>query len=74
MFNSKKTAATATAGILGSFALLGLGATQAVADDGADTCVADSKTVSCVQSQTCTGGGDVDCNSIVIIRPEALKS
>ncbi|MFI1420295.1 hypothetical protein ACH4VX_20385 [Streptomyces sp. NPDC020731] len=74
MLNSKKIAATAAAGILGSFALVGFGATQALADDGAGTCVGDGETISCVQSQTCSGGGDVDCNSIVIIRPGGLES
>ncbi|MFI6376664.1 hypothetical protein [Streptomyces sp. NPDC050546] len=48
MFNSKKIAAAA--GILGSFALIGVGAVQASAQGGPGTCVQDSKgNVSCVQ-------------------------
>ncbi|MGC0377221.1 MULTISPECIES: hypothetical protein [unclassified Streptomyces] len=74
MFNSKKIAATAAAGILGSFALVGLGASQALADDGSDACVADGETISCVQSQTCSGGGEVSCNSIVVIRPHGSEA
>jgi hypothetical protein len=66
MFNSKKIAATAATGILGGIALLGLGATQASADDGANACVDDgSNTISCKQTQTCTGGGQVDCKTTV---------
>ncbi|MER6619545.1 MULTISPECIES: hypothetical protein [unclassified Streptomyces] len=74
MFNSKKIAATAAAGIVGSLALIGFGATQALADDGADACVADGETISCVQSQTCSGGGEVSCNSIVVIRPDGSEA
>ncbi|MFC9507214.1 hypothetical protein [Streptomyces sp. NPDC057002] len=48
MFNSKKIAAAA--GILGSFALIGVGAVQASAQGGPGTCVQDSKgNVHCVQ-------------------------
>ncbi|CAM5704489.1 hypothetical protein [Streptomyces purpurascens] len=48
MFNSKKIAAAA--GILGSFALIGVGAVQASAQGGPGTCVQDSKgNIRCVQ-------------------------
>ncbi|MEV6593792.1 hypothetical protein [Streptomyces acidicola] len=41
MLNSKKIAAVAAAGLLGSFALVGGGAVQAFAADGAGRCVED---------------------------------
>ena len=48
MLNSKKIAATA--GVLCSFALIGLGAGQAVGGEGSGGCVQDSKgNVNCVQ-------------------------
>ncbi|QCD55993.1 hypothetical protein [Streptomyces hawaiiensis] len=48
MFNSKKTAAVAA--VLGSFALMGVGAVQASAQGGPGTCVEDGKGhVRCVQ-------------------------
>ncbi|MER7487750.1 hypothetical protein ABTY20_17950 [Streptomyces sp. NPDC126497] len=70
MFTSKKIAAAATAGILGSFALIGLGAAQASAGDGngSNACVDDgSNTIRCEQTQSCTGGGQVDCSSTVTL-------
>jgi hypothetical protein len=49
MFNSKKIAAAA--GILGSFALIGVGAVQASAQGGPGACVEDGKgNVRCVQT------------------------
>ncbi|MGR4849989.1 hypothetical protein [Streptomyces sp. LARHCF252] len=49
MFNSKMIAAAA--GILGGFALIGVGAVQASAQSGPGTCVQDSKgNVRCVQT------------------------
>ncbi|MFD7277023.1 hypothetical protein ACFV80_08175 [Streptomyces sp. NPDC059862] len=48
MLNSKKIAAAA--GVLGSFALIGVGAAQALGHDGSGKCVEDSKgNVRCVQ-------------------------
>ncbi|MFF8030999.1 MULTISPECIES: hypothetical protein [unclassified Streptomyces] len=48
MFNSKKI--VAAAGVLGSFALIGLGAVQAVGAENAGTCAEDSKgNLRCVQ-------------------------
>ncbi|MEV5544576.1 hypothetical protein AB0L35_00330 [Streptomyces sp. NPDC052309] len=67
MLNSKKIAATAAAGILGSFALVGFGAAQAFADNGVGPCAEDGDGIHCVQSQTCSGGGEVDCGSTIII-------
>ncbi|GGV63498.1 hypothetical protein ABZ178_04995 [Streptomyces massasporeus] len=62
MFNSKKTAAVAA--VLGSFALMGVGAVQASAHGGPGTCVESSDGhVRCVQMseyQVIKGkGGDV---------------
>ncbi len=74
MLNSKKIASTAAAAFLGGFALLGFGAAQAVADDGADVCVDDGDTIRCVQSQTCSGGGAVDCGSTIIISGKKVES
>jgi hypothetical protein len=51
MFNSKKFAAIAAAGVLGGFALLGGGVVQAAAQDGPGKCVDDGKGhVRCVQA------------------------
>ncbi|WP_406330118.1 hypothetical protein [Streptomyces sp. NBC_00203] len=48
MFNSKKI--TAVAGVLGSFALIGVGAVQAFGADGPGKCVDDGKGhIRCVQ-------------------------
>lgn len=74
MFNSKKIASTAAAAFLGGFALLGFGAAQAVADDGADACVDDGDKIHCVQSQTCSGGGEVECGSTVVINGKKVES
>ncbi|WP_326752818.1 hypothetical protein OIE73_13600 [Streptomyces hirsutus] len=74
MLSSKKIAATAAAGILGGFALLGFGATQAFADDGAGKCVDDGNGIHCVQSQTCSGGGQVDCGSVIVIGGKKSES
>ncbi|MFD7686219.1 hypothetical protein [Streptomyces sp. NPDC059781] len=72
MFTSQKIAAAATAGILGSFALIGLGAAQAFAHNGGDACAdVDSKTVSCKQTQECSGGGQVTCTSTVTLGKES---
>ncbi|MET8897174.1 hypothetical protein [Streptomyces albogriseolus] len=88
MFISKKIAATV--GILGSFALMGLGAGQALAEGEPAKCVEDDKgTRHCVlvseykltdeggnvhivnkQSQTCSGRGEVSCNSVVTLPAE----
>ncbi|GAA5071575.1 hypothetical protein [Streptomyces similanensis] len=76
MLITKKLAATAAAGILGGFALIGFGATQASAHDGDSTgggvsgrCVDDgNRAITCVQSQHCSGGGHVDCSSTIIIK------
>ncbi|MEW2398476.1 hypothetical protein [Streptomyces sp. NPDC046862] len=43
MFNSKKIAAAAAAGVLGGFALVGVGTAQAFAADGSGQCVDDGK-------------------------------
>ncbi|GJF20388.1 MULTISPECIES: hypothetical protein [Streptomyces] len=76
MRNSQKIAATMAAGILGGFALVGFGAVQASADDGVgvDKCVKDGDGIHCVQSQTCAGGGQVDCTSVVVIEGRKLES
>ncbi|MFF5518184.1 hypothetical protein [Streptomyces coeruleorubidus] len=53
MLNSKKIAATAAAGVLGSFALIGVGAAQAAAHGGPGKCVDDGRgQVRCVQGDT----------------------
>ncbi|MEW2398478.1 hypothetical protein [Streptomyces sp. NPDC046862] len=43
MFNSKKIAAAAAAGVLGGFALVGVGTAQAFAADGPGKCVDDGQ-------------------------------
>ncbi|MFI2640218.1 hypothetical protein [Streptomyces sp. NPDC018610] len=70
MLTTKKLAATAAAGILGSFALIGFGAAQAFAHDGVSGRCADdgNNAIRCVQSQHCSGGGHVDCSSTIIIK------
>ncbi|GAA2275764.1 hypothetical protein GCM10010415_49200 [Streptomyces atrovirens] len=85
MFISKKIAVTA--GILGSFALAGLGAGQALANGEAAKCVEDDNgNRRCVlvseykltneagnvqivnkQSQSCSGSGEMSCNSFVTL-------
>ncbi|MGV9251265.1 hypothetical protein [Streptomyces sp. NPDC003697] len=62
MFNSKKIAAAA--GVVGGFALLGVGAVQGFAADGSGGCVDDGKgSVRCVQvteyHMTVDKGGNV---------------
>ncbi|MBR8641758.1 hypothetical protein KEF29_26555 [Streptomyces tuirus] len=52
MFNSKKIAATAAAGVLGSFALLGVGVGQAFGHEGSANCSEDSQgNVRCEQRE-----------------------
>jgi hypothetical protein len=74
MFTSQKIAATMAAGILGGFALAGFGAVPASADDGVDKCAKDGDGIHCVQSQTCAGGGEVDCTSVVFIEGRKQES
>ncbi|GGQ68143.1 hypothetical protein [Streptomyces flaveolus] len=74
MFTSQKIAATMAAGILGGFALVGFGAVSASADDGVDKCAKDGDGIHCVQSQTCAGGGQVDCTSVVFIEGRKQES
>jgi hypothetical protein len=53
MLNSKKIAATAAAGVLGGFALIGAGTAQAAALGGPGKCVDDGRgQVRCVQGDT----------------------
>ncbi|MFI8833307.1 hypothetical protein ACIGPN_20075 [Streptomyces afghaniensis] len=53
MFNSKKIAVMAAAGVLGGFALIGGGVVQAAAQGGPGKCVDDGKShVYCVQTST----------------------
>ncbi|MEU6102100.1 hypothetical protein [Streptomyces flaveolus] len=74
MFVYKKIAATMAAGVLGGFALVGFGAVPASAGEGVDKCVKDGDGIHCVQSQTCAGGGQVDCTSVVVIEGRKLES
>ncbi|MGW4023609.1 hypothetical protein [Streptomyces sp. NPDC005009] len=88
MFISKKIAATV--GILGGFALAGLGAGQALANGEPAKCVEDDNgNRRCVlvseyqltgeggniqvvnkQSQTCSGTGEMACNSFITLPAE----
>ncbi|CAM5313572.1 hypothetical protein STAFG_1398 [Streptomyces afghaniensis 772] len=53
MLNSKKIAATAAAGVLGSLALIGAGTAQAAAQGGPGKCVDDGRgQIRCVQGDT----------------------
>ncbi|NGO11679.1 hypothetical protein G5C60_29810 [Streptomyces sp. HC44] len=67
MLNSKKIAAAAAAGVLGSFALIGVGAVQAFADGGAGQCADDGMGhVRCSQTSTYKVGKDKAGNVHVV--------
>ncbi|MEZ3178171.1 hypothetical protein KYY02_05435 [Streptomyces pimonensis] len=74
MLNSRKIASAVAAAFLGGFVLFGSGAAQAVADDGAGACVDDGDTIRCVQSQTCSGGGAVECGNAIVITVKEAES